>query len=61
MLSEQHTEYLVQQLQLYASGERRNDVYGRMRIIAAKLTSAEILGLARNSGNSGHIRPCCRL
>ena len=31
---------------LYASGERRNDVYGRMRIIAAKLTPAEIEGLA---------------
>ena len=48
ILSEQHTEYLIQQLQLYASGERRNDVYGRMRIIAAKLTPAEIKGLARH-------------
>ena len=27
-------------------GERRNDVYGRMRFIAAKLTPAEIDGLA---------------
>jgi cytochrome c553 len=48
ILSEQHTEYLIQQLQLYASGERRNDVYGRMRIIAAKLTPREIEGLARH-------------
>lgn len=48
ILSEQHTEYLVQQLQMYASGERRNDVYGRMRIIAAKLTPAEIQALARH-------------
>jgi cytochrome c553 len=48
ILSEQHTEYLIQQLQLYASGERRNDVYGRMRIIAAKLAPAEITGLARH-------------
>ena len=46
ILSEQHTEYLVQQMQKYASGERRNDVYGRMRTIAAKLTPAEIEGLA---------------
>jgi cytochrome c553 len=48
VLSEQHTEYLAQQLQLYASGARRNDVYGRMRIIAARLTPAEIQGLARH-------------
>jgi cytochrome c553 len=48
VLSEQHTEYLVQQMQLYASGERRNDVYGRMRLIAAKLTPAEIQGLAHH-------------
>jgi cytochrome c553 len=46
ILAEQHDAYLVRQLQLYASGERRNDVYGRMRIIAAKLTSAEMTGLA---------------
>ena len=32
VLAEQREEYLVQQLKLYASGERRNDVYGRMRI-----------------------------
>jgi hypothetical protein len=31
---------------MYASGERRNDVYARMRIIAAKLTPSEIEGLA---------------
>lgn len=46
ILSEQQSEYLVQQLQLYASGQRRNDVYARMRTIAAKLTPAEINGLA---------------
>jgi cytochrome c553 len=46
VLAEQRTEYLVQQLKLFASGERRNDVYGRMRIIAPKLTSSEIDGLA---------------
>jgi cytochrome c553 len=46
ILSEQVQEYLILQLKAYASGERRNDVYGRMRIIAAQLTEAEIKGLA---------------
>ena len=46
ILAEQHREYLVQQLQMYASGQRRNDVYARMRTIAAKLTPSEIEGLA---------------
>src|SRR3954470_13573441 len=41
ILAEQGREYLVRQLTLYASGERRNDVYGRMRIIAAKLMPNE--------------------
>ena len=46
ILAEQAQEYTALQLKLYASGERRNDVYGRMRFIAAKLTPAEIDGLA---------------
>src|SRR5262249_13210135 len=46
ILSEQGKEYLVLQLKTYAAGDRRNDVYGRMRAIAAKLTPAEIDGLA---------------
>ena len=46
VLAEQRAEYLVQQLKLFASGERRNDVYGRMRILAPRLTSTEIDGLA---------------
>src|SRR5215475_1094154 len=46
ILSEQGRDYLVSQLKMYASGDRRNDVYGRMRTIAAKLTPAEIDGLA---------------
>jgi len=33
-------------LEAYAAGDRRKDVYGRMRIIAANLTQAEIQGLA---------------
>jgi cytochrome c553 len=46
ILAEQGQEYIVRQLKLYAAGERRNDVYGRMRIIAAKLSPGEIDGLA---------------
>lgn len=46
LLSEQRAEYIAQQLKLYASGQRRNDVYGRMRTIASHLTEAEINGLA---------------
>jgi cytochrome c553 len=46
VLAEQGDEYLIQQLKLYASGQRRNDVYGRMRLIASRLTEDEIKGLA---------------
>jgi cytochrome c553 len=46
ILAEQGQEYIALQLRLYASGERRNDVYGRMRVIASKLTPSEINGLA---------------
>ena len=46
VLSEQRQEYLTSQLKMFASGQRRNDVYGRMRAIAAKLTGDEINGLA---------------
>jgi cytochrome c553 len=46
ILAEQVQEYIALQLKMYASGERRNDVYGRMRMIAAKLTQPEIDGLA---------------
>lgn len=46
-LNEQVHGYFVQQLQAFASGQRRNDVYGRMRLIAAQLSPAEMEGLAR--------------
>jgi len=46
VLSEQRQEYLTSQLKMFASGQRRNDVYGRMRAIASKLTDGEIDGLA---------------
>jgi cytochrome c553 len=46
ILAEQGKEYIVEQLKMYAAGNRRNDVYGRMRTIAARLTPAEMEGLA---------------
>jgi cytochrome c553 len=46
ILSEQGHDYIVMQLQLYASGQRRNDVYARMRSIASQLNPQEIEGLA---------------
>lgn len=46
VLAEQQAEYFVQQIRLYASGQRRNDLYARMRMIAAQLTPTEIDGLA---------------
>jgi cytochrome c553 len=46
VLAEQVKEYLVLQLEMFAAGERRNDVYGRMRTVAGRLTPAEIDGLA---------------
>lgn len=45
-LAGQQQEYILRQLQLYASGERRNDVYGRMRAVAKKLTPDEAARLA---------------
>jgi cytochrome c553 len=46
VLAEQRREYLVEQLKLFASGERHNDVYARMRTIAPNIAMAEIDGLA---------------
>jgi cytochrome c553 len=43
----QSREYLLNQLNAYAGGQRRNDVYGRMRDIARKLTPEEREALAR--------------
>jgi cytochrome c553 len=45
VLTEQWSEYIAQQLTVFASGERRNDVYA-MRTIAPKLTQTEMHGLA---------------
>lgn len=45
-LSGQHAAYLARQLDLYAAGERRNDVYQRMRAISSRLTPEERASLA---------------
>jgi cytochrome c553 len=43
----QNREYMVAQLNAYAEGARKNDVYGRMRNIAGQLTPQEREQLAR--------------
>ncbi len=43
----QSATYLEQTLKAYRDGERHNDIYGRMRLIAEQLTSEEIRQLAR--------------
>ncbi len=45
-LAGQRHEYLAAQLRAFAKGERRNDIYHRMRDIAKKLTDTEIEELA---------------
>lgn len=42
----QNAAYIERQLKAYKAGERRNDVYRRMRDIAARLTDEEIAQLA---------------
>lgn len=43
----QNREYMAAQLHAYASGARKNDVYGRMRDISRRLTQQEREQLAR--------------
>ncbi len=43
----QSREYMIAQLEAYANGTRKNDVYGRMRDISRKLTPEEREQLAR--------------
>jgi cytochrome c553 len=45
-LSHQNREYLARQLRAFKSDARRNDIYTRMRSVAAKLTDREIDKLA---------------
>lgn len=46
MLVGQYSSYMSAQIRAFAEGGRANDLYGRMRAIAAKLTPEEIDGLA---------------
>ncbi len=45
-LTGQYPDYIAAQLKAYASGTRKNDLYGRMRRIAGKLTDQEINDIA---------------
>jgi cytochrome c553 len=45
-LTGQYAQYLEAQLKAFASATRHNDIYHRMRRVAAKLTSNEMRLLA---------------
>ena len=47
VITGQSSAYLLSQLNAFAAGQRKNDVYGRMRDIAGKLTPQERADLAR--------------
>jgi cytochrome c553 len=47
VITGQNQDYLLLQLNNFASGQRKNDVYGRMRDVAGKLTAEERAALAR--------------
>lgn len=47
VITGQGKDYLLTQLNAFASGQRTNDVYGRMRDVARKLTPEERAALAR--------------
>ena len=47
ILTGQHAEYITRQLQLYGTGRRRNDVYRRMRDVAARLSEDEMKRLGQ--------------
>jgi cytochrome c553 len=47
VITGQSADYLLTQLNAFASGARKNDVYGRMRDVSRKLTPRERAALAR--------------
>lgn len=47
VITGQSQDYLLTQLNAFATGQRKNDVYGRMRDISRKLTPEERAALAR--------------
>jgi cytochrome c553 len=46
-LAGQRADYLAKTLLEYKSGQRHNDIYGRMRLIADELSETEIRELAQ--------------
>jgi cytochrome c553 len=49
-VSAQHADYLRKQLAAFATGERHNDPGGMMRLIASRLTAADIAAVAHYLG-----------
>lgn len=47
VITGQSSDYILAQLNAFASGQRKNDVYGRMREVAGKLTPEERKALAK--------------
>lgn len=47
VITGQSSDYILAQLNAFAGGQRKNDVYGRMRDVAGKLTPQERVALAR--------------
>lgn len=47
VITGQSSDYLLAQLNAFATRQRKNDVYGRMRDVAGRLTPAERAALAR--------------
>jgi cytochrome c553 len=47
VITGQNQDYLLAQLNAFATGQRKNDVYGRMRDVAGKLSPQERAALAR--------------
>jgi cytochrome c553 len=47
VITGQIQDYMLVQLNAFASGQRKNDVYGRMRDVSSKLTPQERAALAR--------------
>ena len=49
-LAGQYPEYLIYTMTEFKEGDRTNDIYSRMRVVAEALTETEIEGLARYYG-----------
>jgi cytochrome c553 len=47
VITGQNSDYIIAQLNAFAAGDRKNDIYGRMRDVARKLTPRERAALAK--------------